>query len=143
MILSNKFNTSAIEQEVSTQYEDFGGVIKIDGCEGSIDFFTMCQDHGIDTDKYFLYGITLYDGGCDGICGGRYVDVKGASVEVAVYLIDKQIYGSSFDEICRYQGKIKLIKKEFEMAYSEWKNYIKRLSIGVVSPLSKEIDVML
>lgn len=141
--ISAKFDTTAIEGIVSTQYEDLGGIIKIDGYEGSIDFFNMCQEHDIDMKKYFLYGVSLYDGGCDGICGGRYMDNKEASAKITVYLIDKQIYGSSFDEIRNYQGKIQLVKKEFEMAYSEWKNYIKRLSIGVVSPLSKEIDVIM
>ena len=144
MNLSNKFNTSAIEDTISTQYEDLGGIIKIDGYEGSIDFFTMCQDHGIDTDKYFLYGIKMYDGGCDGICGGRYAENKGeATASVTVYLIDRDIYGSSFDDICNYGGKIQLEKARFEMTYSEWKNYIKRLSIGVVSPLSQKIDVIM
>lgn len=145
MKISNKFNVSAIEQEVSTQYEDFGGIIKLDNYgDGTGDFFNMCQEHGIDMKKYFLYGISMYDGGCDGICGGKYAANKEeTTASVTVYLIDKQIYGSSFDEIRNYQGKIQLVKKEFEMAYSEWKNYIKRLSIGVVSPLSKEIDVIM
>lgn len=145
MILSNKFNTSAIEDTVSTQYEDFGGIIKLDNYgDGTGDFFNMCQEHGIDMKKYFLYGIKMYDGGCDGICGGRYAENKGeATASVTVYLIDRDVYGSSFDDICNYGGKIQLEKERFEMAYSEWKNYIKRLSIGVVSPLSKEIDVIM
>lgn len=143
-MLMRKFDTSAIEQHVSTQYEDLGGIIKMDGHEGVFTFFTMCQDHGIDTDKYFLYGIKMYDGGCDGICGGKYAENKGeATASVTVYLIDRDIYGSSFDDICNYGGKIQLEKARFEMAYSEWKNYIKRLSIGVVSPLSQKIDVIM
>lgn len=144
MKFSNKFNTSAIEQEVSTQYEDFGGLIKIDGYEGSISFFNMCQDHGIDTNKYFLYGISIYDGSCDGICGGKYAENKReATASVTVYLIDREVYGYSFDDIRDYKGKIQLEKIRFEMAYSKWKKYIKRLSIGVVSPLSKKIDVIM
>lgn len=145
MNMKNKFKTIVIEQEVCTQYEDFCGIIKLDNYgDRTGDFFTMCQNHGINTDKYFLYGITLYDGSCDGICEGKYAENKGdATASVTVYLIDREIYGCSYDEIRKYQGQIQLKKATFKMAYSEWKKYIKRLSIGVVSPLSKEIDAII
>ncbi len=76
--------------------------------------------------------------------GEKYAETqRDATASVTVYLIDRDVYGSSFDDICNYRGKIQLEKAKFSMAYSEWKNYIKRLSIGVVSPLSKEIDVIM
>lgn len=139
-----KFDTSVIEKNVCAQRDDLGGIIKMDGYEGEFTFFNMCKDYGIDTDKYFLYGISLYDGGCDGICGGKYAENKEKpTASVTIYLIDREIYGVSYDDICKYNGKIQLEKVTFEMAYSEWKKYIKRLAIGVVSPLSREIDVIM
>jgi len=130
--MQNKFNLEAIDKVVSTQYNDYRGFVAIDNHGGGRGLFSMCEDHGINMDQYFLYGIELYES-----------EPVGASdcFRIKVFLIDKTTYGQSFDEISRYTGKIGLTTKDICVPCSKIGEYIKRISIGAVDPISKKIQV--
>jgi hypothetical protein len=132
--MQNKFNLDAIDGVVSTQYNDYRGFVAIDQHGDSRNLFSMCKDHGIDIDQYFLYGMEFYDSEPVGTLG---------CFRIKVFLIDKATYGQSFNEISQYAGDIELTTKDISVPYSKIGDYIKRVSIGFVDPISRNICVAL
>jgi hypothetical protein len=132
--MQSKFNLEEINRVVSTQYNDYRGFVAIDQHGDSRNLFSMCKDHGIDIDQYFLYGMEFYDSEPVGTLG---------CFRIKVFLIDKAIYGQSFNEISQYAGDIELTTKDISVPYSKIGDYIKRVSIGFVDPISRNICVAL
>lgn len=132
--MRNEFNLNVIGRMVSTQHNDYRGYVAIDQHGDSRNLYSMCKDHGIDIDQYFLYGMEFYDSEPVGASG---------CFKIKVLLIDRATYGQSFDEISRYAGEIKLTMQDICVPYAKIGNYIKRISIGFVDPISKNIQVAL
>lgn len=133
-IMQNKFNLEAIDKVVSTQYNDYRGFVAIDNHGDGRGLYSMCKEYGINMDQYFLYGIEFYDSEPVGASG---------CFRIKVFLIDKATYGQSFDEISQYSGEIELTTEDICVPYSKIGEYIKRISIGVVDPISKKIQVVM
>lgn len=132
--MQNRFDLDVIDKVVSTQYNDYRGFVAIDQHGDSRNLFSMCKDHGIDIDQYFLYGMEFYDSEPVGALG---------CFRIKVFLIDKATYGQSFDEISQYVGEIKLTTQDICVPYAKIRDYIKRISIGFVGPISENIQVAL
>ena len=132
--MQNRFNLDAIDGVVSTQYNDFRGYVAVDEHGDGRGISSMCKEYGIDLDKYFPYGVSIYDSEPVG---------KNHDLWVKVFLIDKDVYGHSFDEIAQHLGDVELVMKDIRIPYSKIGDYIKRISIGFVNPLSSKIRVVL
>lgn len=130
--MKNRFNLSIIEKVVNTRYNDYRGFSAIDQHGDGRDFYLLLEKLDLDKYKYFIYGLEIYESEPVG---------KHDRLLVNLYLIDMDIYGNSYEKICHYPGTIELIKKRIAIPYEELGNYIKRISIGVVSPISAEITV--
>ena len=130
--MQNKFDLDLIDGVVSTQYNDYRGYIAIDDHGDGRGVVSMCKEHGVDTDRYFIYGVRFYDSEPVG---------KTGCFGLKVFLIDKTIYGQSFDEISCYGERIELEIQEISVPYSKIGEYIKRINIGFVSPISKKVQV--
>jgi hypothetical protein len=133
----NKFNLEILENIVNTQYGDYGGLAQIDRSD-LYDFHELCQEKGVNMEKYFLIGIHFGSS-----------SLKNVSVDNSFYcfalLLDKKKYGSSFDEIVRYlnenQNIADIKSVNFKITYSELAKCIKRFNIGIVSPITSHIKV--
>lgn len=132
--MQNRFDLDVIDKVVSTQYNDYRGYVAIDEHGDSRGIFSMCKENGIDMEKYFLYGVSIYDSEPVG---------KNHDLWVKVFLIDKDVYGHSFDEIAQHLGDVELVMKDIRIPYSKIGDYIKRISIGIVTPISNKIHVVL
>lgn len=130
-------NVEILEEIVGTQYNDMEGLISIDAHSGN-DLFTLCEDNGIDMEKYFLFGFGLSEFTTDGI--GEQDEVT-----CSVLLLDKEEHGQSFDEIqSNIEGleTVNVIKKTFDIKYIDLGKYIKRFDFMTVSEMSKSISSM-
>lgn len=131
----NDYNLDLIESLVSTQYGDYGGYIQIDGHSGA-DLFQLCEDHGIDMEKYFLIGLSCGEHTTGGIG-------KREKIHCSALLLETKIYGNNFDEIKNKldseNGKAKAKRISFEVKYSDFGKYIKRIDFMVTTKLTKHI----
>lgn len=132
--MQNRFDLDVIDKVVSTQYNDYRGYVAIDNHGDGRSLYSMCKEHDIDIDQYWLYGMDFYD--------SEHVGTLGC-FRIKVFLIDKATYGQSFDEISQYVGEIKLTTQDICVPYAKIRDYIKRISIGFVSPISENIQVTL
>jgi len=132
----NDYNLDLIESLVRTQYGDYGGYIQIDGHSGA-DLFKLCEDHGIDMKKYFLIGFSCGEHTIGGIG-------KREKVHCSALFLETKEYGSNFEEIKRNleikNGKAKAKQISFEVKYSAFGKYIKRIDFMVVTKLTKYIS---
>lgn len=134
--MKNKVNLTIIEDLVGTQYGDMTGLIQIDGHNSVSELFSLCEEKGIDMEKYFLVGFGYSDFSTDGI-GNR------DNAQCSVLLLEKVVYGGSFDEISnnlKKSNNIKLIRKRFELKYTDFKKYIKRVDTMLLTELSSYIS---
>lgn len=132
----NEHNLKLIEELVSTQYDDYNGYVAIDGHMGA-DLHKMCEDYGIDKDKYFLIRVTFREHTIDGI--GMLGHLSCTAI-----VIEKSKYGNTFDEIRTKlsieKGKAKAKRISFNMKYSELAKYINRIDLGIVTKMSRYIS---
>ena len=128
----NEFNLKEIESAISTQYTDYKGIAAIDTHDGT-NLFDLAKDYGVDTDKFFVYGASCFDS----------EPIGREELSVTLFLIDKDTYGSSIDEISKYHGTISVVTKRIRIPYSKLGKYIKHINIGVVSSLSAHITVQM
>lgn len=131
----SEYNLEIIENLVNTQYGDYGGLAQIDRSD-SYDFNGLCKEKGVDMEKYFLIGIHFGSSSLTDI-------KKNSSFYCFALLLEKEIYGSTFDEITKYlkeNNNVADIKSvNFKITYSELAQCIKRFHIGFVSPISNHI----
>lgn len=132
--MQSKFNLEVIDRVVSTQYNDYRGLVAVDNHGDGRGIYSMCEEHGIDLDKNILYGMEFYDSEPVGAAG---------CFKIKVFLIDKATYGQSFDEVSQYAGEVKLTTQDICVPYAKIGDYIKRISIGLVDPVSRNIRVAL
>lgn len=133
---TNDYNLEIIEDSVSTQYGDYGGYIQIDGHSGA-DLFKLCEDHGVNMDKYFLIGFG---------CGESTIDRVGQrdSVYCRAWVLETSEYGNTFDEIKKALdargGRAKAKQVHFSVKYKDFTKYIKRFDFMVATKLTKHIS---
>ena len=130
-------NTKILEEIVSTQYNDLRGLIAIDQHTGT-DIIGLCREQGIDTKKYFFMGFGLSEFTINGI--GEY-----DSVYCKVFLLEKEKYGQTFDEIQSNISKLEtvdVVKKNFSVKYSDLGKYIKRFDFIALSDMGGAISSM-
>ncbi|WP_177735195.1 hypothetical protein [Flavobacterium inviolabile] len=129
------YNLDIIESLVSTQYGDYGGYIQIDGHSG-VDFFKLCEDHGVSRDKYFLIGFGCGESTINGI-GQRDVNCRALVLETSRY-------GNSFDEIQKNlaskSGRAKAKQIHFSVKYESFTKCVKRFDFMVSTKLTKHIS---
>jgi hypothetical protein len=125
-----QFDLTGLNKAISTQYNDYKGLVAIDTHDGS-GLFDLAKDFGIDTKKWFVYGASCYDS----------EPIGKHELSISMLLIDKDIYGSSFDDISKRNDTIPLVERRISVPYSDLGKYIKRVNIGVVSSLSAHITV--
>jgi len=132
----SNYNLDVIESLVSTQYGDFSGYIQIDGFHAS-HIFQLCEDHGVDMDKYFLIGFGAGESTTDGIG-------KGNSLSCRAIVIEKSKYGQTYDAIDKaitsVGGKVQAKQFNFFVRYRDLAKYVKRFDFMVTSELSKSIS---
>lgn len=128
------FDFAIIDKEVSAQYNDYKGLIALDTHDGC-GLFSMCKDFGIDTDKYFVYGATCYD--------SEPIGNNSDGLRIKFLLIEKKIYGDTYDKISKYSQTIQLTEQSISVPYNQLGKYLKRISIGVVSNISGIIKTQL
>lgn len=133
---TENYNLDLIKDSVRTQYGDYGGYIQIDGHSGA-DLFKLCEDHGIDMDKYFLIGLNCGEHTTDGIG-------KRNKIHCSAILLETKDYGKTFDQISEKltnsEGKAKAKRISFEVNYSDFGKYVKRIDFTVATKLTKYIS---
>lgn len=130
------YNLDILEENVRTKYGDYGGLIQIDGHNGA-DLFKLCEDHGVDMDKYFLIAFGL------GTFFSQAI-MQQKEIYCRALVIDRSEYGNSFDEIKKTLsengGAIKAKKIHFEVKTENILKYIKRMDFMVATKLTPYID---
>jgi hypothetical protein len=128
-----KVNFNAIKEHVSTQYGDLTGVIQIDGHSNISCIYDLCSDHGFDTEGIFIIGFGLGESTTNGV--GR-----NDQVHCSVLYVNKDEYGSDFDEIQTTISKddvLKLKRKNIYIKYSNLGKYIKRFEFIATTRVSE------
>ena len=64
---TNNFNYEILEDLVGTNYGDMTGLIQIDGHMSLSELYNLCEENGIDKDKYFLIGFGFSDFTTNGV----------------------------------------------------------------------------
>ena len=130
-----EYNLDLIEPLVRTQYGDYGGYIQIDG-HGGADLFKLCEDHGVDIEKYFLIGFSCGEHTTGGIG-------KREKVYCSAIVLETKEYGYSFDQIKQKlnssNGEVKAKQITFEVNYRDFGTDIKRFEFAVATKLTKHI----
>ena len=133
----SEYNLEILENLVSTQYGDYGGLVQVDKSD-SYNFNELCRKKGVDMEKNFLIGIHFGSSSLTNL-------EKGSSFHCFALLLEKKVYGSTFDEITKYLKENKNIADiksvNFEVTFSELAKCIKRFHIGFVSPISNHIKI--
>lgn len=135
---TSNFNLKILENLVGTQYGDMTGLIQIDGHTSLSELYKLCEENGVERDKYFLIGF----GFSDFTTGG--VGIHGKA-HCTVLLLDKSKYAQSFDEIKEQliiNPKVDVIKRTFEVNYSDFKKYIKRVDALMMTEMANYISEM-
>ncbi|WP_031425441.1 hypothetical protein [Flavimarina sp. Hel_I_48] len=133
----SKFNLEILENLVNTQYGDYGGLVQVDRSD-SYDFNELCEEKGVNMEKYFLVGIHFGSS-----------SLKNVSSDNSFYcfalLLDKKKYGSSFDEISKYleenQNVADIKSVNFKINFADLAKCMKRFNAGFVSSITNHIDV--
>lgn len=127
-----------LDEHVGTQYHDYKGLIEVD-THGGTDIFSLCEDNGIDMEKFFVIGFGLSEFTIQGIGRQDQVGFK-------VLLADREKYGQSFDSIEQRVisdgGKIIVTKRTFYIPYSSLGKYIKRFDFLVVNNMRSRLSVI-
>lgn len=131
--MSKQFNFDFLQNEVSTQYNDYKGLSAIDEHGDGRGLYQLLQENDINPKDYLIYAVTMFDFEAVGTHG----------LTLKFYLIERATYGNSFDKVSEYNGTINLTEKEVSIKHADLQKYIKRISIGVVSPISSHIQVEL
>lgn len=127
-----KINYNLFEDLIGTQYTDMKGYAAIDG-HFSNSLWELCEDNGLDTEKWLLVGL----GFSDGETVGRY------GIRVAAYVIEKKEGEDSYDKVAaRLEGEGETVVhvKHFMLPYEKLGEYIKRIQIGVFTPMTNHIS---
>ncbi len=66
----SKYNLEILENIVNTQYGDFGGLVQVDRSD-SYDFYDLCEENGVDMEKYFLVGIHFGSSSLQNVSGNN------------------------------------------------------------------------
>lgn len=137
MKYSNQIFT-VLEDLVGTQYGDLTGLIQIDGHNNISEMYDLCAKNGISREEYFLIGIGFAEFTTDGI--GTH-----GSVSCTVLLLETNKYAQTFDEIKSQlvlQSKVDVIKKTFNVNYSDLGKYIKRVDTMLLTEMGNYIKEM-
>lgn len=132
----SNYNLKLIESLVSTQYGDYGGYIQIDGHSGA-DLHQLCEDHGVNREKYFLIGFG---------CGESTINGVGQSNKIycRALVLETSKYGNTFDEIQKSiaakGGKTKAKQIHFLVDQKIFTKYIKRFDFMVATKLTAHIS---
>lgn len=133
---TENYNLDLIKNLTRTKYGDYGGYIQIDGHSGA-DLFQLCEDHGIDMDKYFLIGLN-----CGENITGRIG--QGHKIHCSAILLETKEYGNTFDQISENlaskEGKAIAKRISFEVKKSDFGKYVKRIDFTVVTKITKHIS---
>jgi hypothetical protein len=127
-------NVDLVKELVHAKYGDFKGYISIDNMDHA-GVYQMCKDNGIDMEKYFLISFGLSDEAALGIGSHK-------NVHCMALLLEKDKYGSSFDEIVsnvKDLEAVDVIKEGFFIEYSNLRKYIKRFSFSAVDRICDHI----
>ena len=130
------YNLGLIKGFVTVQYGDYGGYIQIDGHSGA-DLFQLCEDHGVDMDKYFLIGLGAGEQTILGIG-------KSEKLSFTALVLETAEYGNTFDEIQNHfqsnNGQAIAKKIHFAVKYEDLGKYLKRFDFMVATKLTKYIS---
>lgn len=127
-----KINYDLIESLVGTQYTDMKGFAAIDGHLPTT-LWKLCNDNGIDTQKWFLIGLEF----SDGETVGRY------GVRIAAYLVEKTHDEENYEQVAarlESETEVAVHVKRFSIPYDKLGEYIKRIDIGVFTPMTNHIQ---
>ena len=80
-----------INEHVSTTYQDYTGMLSLDGREEGL--FGLCEENSIDTDKHFPIGFKLHGSGILGI--------NTSSIGIIIYTLDRPNPETSYDDLMR------------------------------------------
>ncbi|MCD7968966.1 MAG: hypothetical protein LUF87_01255 [Alistipes sp.] len=130
------FNEHLLEDLVSTKYGDMSGLIQIDGHDNILSLYKLCDDHGIDTDHYFLIGFGISDFSLRGLG-------ENGIAFCHVFLLEKSKYANTYDEIQKIfidNPSVSVIKKSFTVKYTDLGKYIKRLNTFMLTSLADNIE---
>jgi len=133
-----KQRLSLLDKYVHTQYGDMKGVISIDGHNGVSELYELCEKNNIKRKDYFLIGFGFEEDTLDGVDSYD-------SIMCYVLLLDKKNYPSTYDELEKlftHNPKADVIKKSFEVKYSELYKYIKRIEALMMIDLGDKIKEM-
>ncbi|MCT4665658.1 MAG: hypothetical protein N4A45_10530 [Flavobacteriales bacterium] len=129
---NRKFNLNCIKDLVNVKYGDFQGFIEVDQFPNELK--KICADKGVDYSKYHFLGLIGHD-------ESNY-DHSNSSITCQALFISKN-FGRNFDEIEKTiklnDGITAVNTVTVEVSYSVLFKYIKRISFGLISPLSKSI----
>ena len=127
-----RFDLKGLDQAINTQYTDYKGIIAMDTHDGS-NLVELAKKCNINVNQYFVYGVSCYD----------FEPIGQRDLSVKFLLIDKNIYGDTYDEISNFTGQIQIVHIDSTIPYSEVSKTLKRLSIGIVSDLSARINAQM
>jgi len=117
-----------IKKLTGVKYSDYEGYASVDTHSGT-ELFNLCRNKGIDMEKYFPIGFNIHDS----------ERIGNETIYLSVYLVDTNIAGKTYDEIEKYirnlSGNISLIKKSFQIKYSDIPSHIKRYDITIFNRL--------
>jgi hypothetical protein len=117
-----------IKKLTGVKYGDYEGFASVDTHSGT-ELINLCEQKGIDLNKYFPIGFNIHES----------ERIGHEKIYLTVYLIDTNLAGANYDEIEKYirnnSGNISLIKKSFQIQYSELPSCIKRYDITVFNRL--------
>lgn len=112
-----------------TKYSDLVGEIEIDW-EGRISsLVVLCQEYGIDMNKYCLIGF-------------GFVSFEPDYVTCKVILLENSKYGSSFKEVEDTVSKlvsVDAIQQTLRISYAELEKYIKHINALVFTKIGQSI----
>jgi len=131
-------NFKILENIVHTQYGDMTGLIQIDGHTSLSELRKLCEEKGIEREKYFLIGFGFSDFTTNGIG-------EDGNVICTVLLLETEKYAQTFDEIkeqLSLNPKVDVIKKTFEIDYRDFGKYIKRVDSMMLTQLGNYIQEM-
>lgn len=126
-----------IEKLATTKYGDYKGKVSIDFHGMSEDLHSLCKAKGINTDRFFPIGFSIYDEDALGI-GHHSTDIP-----FTIYSIDCGNNGTNFDTVAsiisKNDGIANVDKHNFALPISEVGKYIKRFSLMAVGGIREQI----
>ncbi len=127
-----------LDEHVGTQYHDYKGTIEIDAHSGT-DIFKLCEDNGIDMEKFFVVGFGLSEFTIQGVGQQDQVGFK-------VLLADREKYGQTFDdieqEVISNAGIISVTSRTIYIPYSTLGKYIKRFDFLAINHMRDRLTTI-